>query len=83
MKGIPLTIAQNKQVRKRSSYCFWRNIVREIKTWGGTDAFSTNMICEQMWRYMDDRWMFNTQQQAKWDKESMQLAVEDFFQELD
>ena len=76
------TNKKNKQIRKRTSYCFWRNIVREVRTWSGADSFGGNMICDQMWRYMDDRFMFGTRKQSQWDKESMKLAVEDYFAKI-
>jgi len=73
---------KKNQIRKRTSYWFWRNIAREVKTWSGADSFGGKMICDQMWRYMDDRFMFGTCQQSEWDKESMKLAVEDFFAKI-
>ena len=64
------------KIRKRVSYSFWLNIVSSCPNWLGVP----NRVCHEVYKQMDNRMMFNTEQQANWDKESMELALEDFSQ---
>jgi len=60
------------RIRKRMSYSFWRNIANEFK-----DAKQAKYICDKVYCMMDMRMMFNTNQQAGWDRESLELVLQD------
>ena len=61
------------KIRNRLSYSFWLSIVKSCPN----PAVSNN-VCYEVYKQMDNRMMFNTEQQARWDKESMDLAFADF-----
>ena len=63
------------KIRNRMSYSFWVNIVHACR-----NRVVANNVCDEVYKQMDNRMMFNTEQQANWDKESMELALEDFSQ---
>lgn len=63
----------NDKIRKRVSYNFWLNIIKNIGC--PTKAEST---CEAVFNEMNGRNMFGTLQQSKWDEESMGVALNDF-----
>ena len=66
-------MSQENKIRLRKSYSFWLNIVKSVDSPARAET-----ICEDIYRQMDDRMLFSTQQQATWDKESMDLALGDF-----
>ncbi len=61
------------KIRNRVSYSFWVNIVKKVDCPTRGEA-----ICAEIYKQMDDRMLFNTEQQSRWDKESMDLALADF-----
>jgi len=61
------------KIRARLSYSFWLNIAKAIDCPARAES-----TCEEIHRQMDDRMLFGTIQQSDWDKESMDLALEDF-----
>ena len=63
------------KIRARLSYSFWLGIVKSCP-----NLSVANNVCHEVYKRMDDRMMFNTEQQSRWDKESMDLALEDFSQ---
>ena len=63
------------KIRARLSYSFWLSIVKSCP-----NVVVANKVSHEVYKRMDDRMMFNTEQQARWDKESMDLALEDFSQ---
>ena len=66
-------MSQENKIRLRKSYSFCLNIVKSVDSPARAET-----ICEEIYRQMDDRMLFSTQQQATWDKESMDLALGDF-----
>ena len=64
---------KKNKIRDRISYNFWVNIVESCG-----NALIANKVCDSVFLQMDTRNMFGTQQQANWDKESMELALDDF-----
>jgi hypothetical protein len=65
-------VSKEDKIRKRLSYSFWRNIASEFK-----DVKQAEYICNKVFDMMDMRMMFNTNQQAGWDKESLELVLQD------
>ena len=63
------------KIRARLSYSFWLSIVKSCP-----NLSVSNHVCHEVYKQMDNRMMFNTEQQANWDKESMELALEYFSQ---
>ena len=63
------------KIRARLSYSFWFSIAKSCR-----NPSVANNVCHEVYKRMDDRMMFNTEQQSRWDKESMDLALEDFSQ---
>ena len=63
----------NKKIRVRKSYSFWLKIIKKIDC-----PMRAERICSEIYIQMDDRMLFSTEQQARWDKESMDLALADF-----
>jgi|SaaInlV_165m_DNA_1040744.scaffolds.fasta_scaffold24871_2 hypothetical protein len=68
---------KKNKIRDRISYNFWVNIVESCG-----NSLIANKVCDSVFRQMDTRNMFGTQQQANWDKESMELALDDFSQKI-
>tara|TARA_B110000196_G_C20447283_1_gene343400 strand:+ start:255 stop:467 length:213 start_codon:yes stop_codon:yes gene_type:complete len=66
---------KKNKIRDRISYYFWVNIVESCE-----NRVVANKVCDSVFLQMDTRNMFGTQQQANWDKESMELALDDFSQ---
>ena len=64
------------QIQKRVSYSFWKQITETINN----QHLSSEEKVRAMHIILNDRMMFNTEQQSRWDKESMDLALEDFSQ---
>ena len=64
---------KKNKIRDRISYDFWLNIVKRIDCPARAES-----TCEEIHRQMDGRMLFGTSQQSEWDKESMELALEDF-----
>ena len=65
---------KKNKIRDRVSYFFWRNIVSAFGR-----SHEARAICARVWEEMDNRMLFNSEQQANWDKESMELALDDVF----
>ena len=63
------------KIRTRLSYSFWLSIAKSC-----ANPAIANNVCNEVYKRMDDRMMFNTEQQSRWDKESMELALGDFSQ---
>ena len=61
------------KIRARLSYSFWANIVKKIDC-----PTRGESICNEIFKQMDERFLFNSEQQSRWDKESMDLALADF-----
>jgi hypothetical protein len=61
------------KIRERISYEFWLNIIKSIAC-----PVRAEYTCEEIHRQMDNRMLFGTTQQSEWDKESMELALEDY-----
>ena len=70
-------MSKEAQVRNRLSYSFWLSIAKSC-----ANPAIANNVCNEVYKRMDDRMMFNTEQQSMWDKESMELALEDFSQKI-
>ncbi len=66
-------MSKDNKIRLRKSYSCWLNIVKSVDSPARAET-----ICDEIYRQMDDRMLFSTQQQATWDKESMDLALADF-----
>ncbi len=66
---------KKNKIRDRISYSFWLNIVNACR-----NSVVANKVCDEVYRQMDNRMMFHTEQQSRWDKESMELALVDFSQ---
>ena len=62
------------KIRARLSYSFWRSIAKSCP-----NEVVANKVCNEVYKRMDDRMLFGTAQQAEWDKESMDLALDDLF----
>ena len=76
-----------RKVRARKSYTFWNNIVNSFdKPSNIKDSKRildmARKTCNVMWQQINDRMMFNSEQQADWDEESMEVALFDFALEL-
>tara|TARA_Y100000310_G_scaffold197051_1_gene197149 strand:- start:370 stop:639 length:270 start_codon:yes stop_codon:yes gene_type:complete len=72
------------KVRERKSYLFWKRITyafiipNVFKRQGhGSRLDIATQVCNRMWEEMDERKMFRTQQQSDWEKESLELALND------
>ena len=65
-----------KQIRKRTSYMFWRPIVEEINA-NNTNTNTRNNILKNMWNQMDKRSFFGSFTQANYDLESLALCTKD------
>ena len=63
------------KIRKRLSYSFWLSIAKSCP-----NISVANTVCHEVYKRMDDRMLFGSAQQSDWDKESMDLALEDFSQ---
>ena len=63
------------KIRARLSYSFWLSIAKSCP-----NPSVANNVCHEVYKRMDDRMMFNTEQQSNWDKESLELALDDFSQ---
>ena len=60
------------KIRARLSYSFWLSIIKSCPN----PAVADN-VCDEVYKQMDNRMMFNTAQQSTWDRESMDLALAD------
>jgi hypothetical protein len=73
-KGIQLRYTK-KQIRKRISYKFWRQIVQQVSS--NINVSERNNVVQKIWREMDNRHCFHTMTQSIYDLESLALCVED------
>ena len=71
-----------KKVRKRKSYFFWDRIINSLDRSNFKDGKifldATRKTCNIVFQEIDNRNMFNSEQQANWDEESMEVALFDF-----
>ena len=74
-KGVKVFHAE-KQIRKRTSYMFWRPIVEQINQ-HNTNTNTRNKILQNMWNQMDNRSFFGSYTQANYDLESLALCTKD------
>ena len=74
-KGIQLQHSK-KQIRKRNSYSFWKNIVDEISP--SLRTFERNKVIQKIWQEMNDRRCFSIMTQSVYDLESLALCTEDY-----
>ena len=74
-KGIQLRHTK-KQIRKRVSYRFWKNIVDEISP--SLRTSERNKVIQKIWQEMNDRRCFSTMTQSVYDLESLALCTEDY-----
>lgn len=73
-KGVKVFHSE-KQIRKRTSYMFWKPIVEKV-----SNKFSPNKrneILQKMWNQMDSRCFFGSFTQANYDLESLALCTKD------
>ena len=61
-----------KQVRSRISYSFWRKLTEDID-----NASCTEEIVRLAWEWMNERFMFNTHKQSRFEAESAEMALAD------
>ena len=61
-----------KQVRSRISYSFWRKLTEDIN-----NASCTEEIIRLTWEWMDERFMFSTHKQSRFEAESAEMALSD------
>jgi hypothetical protein len=74
-KGVKVFHAE-KQIRKRTSYMFWRPIVEEINA-NNSNTNMRNNILKNMWNQMDKRCFFGSFTQANYYLESLALCTKD------
>ena len=74
-KGIQLRHTK-KQIRKRVSYNFWKQIVQQVSS--NIKTNERNNVVQKIWREMDDRHCFHTMTQSVYDLESLALCTEDY-----
>jgi hypothetical protein len=65
---------KEKQIRGRKSYSFWREIVNQMKELNLIEKIS---LCKQIWNQMDNRNLFATSTQSRFDLESLALCLKE------
>jgi hypothetical protein len=65
---------QEKQIRSRKSYSFWKTIVDKMKELNLIEKIS---LCRQIWNQMDNRNLFATCTQSRFDLESLALCLKE------
>ena len=65
---------KEKQIRGRKSYSFWKTIVDKMKELNLIEKIS---LCKQIWSQMDNRNLFATSTQSRFDLESLALCLKE------
>lgn len=73
-KGVKVFHTE-KQIRKRTSYTFWKPIVEQIAN--KFPPNKRNEMLQKMWNQMDERCFFGSFTQANYDLESLALCTKD------
>lgn len=65
---------EEKQIHKRISYKFWKQIVERMIDLPLIEKIS---LCKQIWNQMDDRKCFHSCTQSRFDLESLALCLKE------